>query len=202
MRIPIPMKFFIPLLLLSSAGGTDVLAASALPDPAGQAQLEPPSSKASKGQITRHTGDGVRHQLLVLPYYGIFDWLEFDLNSDRSIVLRGQVTGPALKADAEAALRKIESITRVENQIEVLPVSPVDNKIRIAVYRSIFKYEGPMFRYSNQSSRPIHIIVNNGRVALKGVVDSEADSQLAYTAAREVSGVFEVRNELRVTHRS
>jgi Predicted periplasmic or secreted lipoprotein len=124
------------------------------------------------------------------PTYGIFDWIECEINADRTATLRGQVTRPTLKSDAENALRKIESIPRIDNQIEVLPISPGDDQIRIAVYRSIFRYEGPLFRYATQSIPPIHIIVNNGRVTLKGVVASDADSQLAFMAANGISGGF------------
>ena len=142
--------------------------------------------------------DEVRHQLLLLSNYGIFDWIECEINPDRSATLRGQVTRPTLKTDAENALRKIEGIPSIDNQIEVLPISPGDDQIRIAVYRSIFRYESPLFRYATQSIPPIHIIVNSGRVTLKGVVASDVDSQQARMAANGVSGVFEVKNELRV----
>jgi hyperosmotically inducible protein len=87
---------------------------------------------------------------------------------------------------------------RIDNQIEVLPISPTDDQIRIAVYRAIFRYDGPLFRYATQVNAPIHIIVNNGRVTLKGNIDSAADSQVAYTAAKGISGVFDVKNELKV----
>src|SRR6185295_781209 len=146
--------------------------------------------------------DEVRHQLLMLPYYGVFDWLECEIKPDRSAVLRGEVTRPTVKSDAEAALRKIEGIPRIDNQIEVLPISSTDDQIRLAVYRSIFKYEGPLFRYAIQSTIPIHIVVNNGHVTLKGTVDSAADSQIAFTAANGISGVFEVKNELKVANKS
>jgi hyperosmotically inducible protein len=106
------------------------------------------------------------------------------------------------KSDAENALKNIESIPSIDNQIEVLPLSTSDDQIRIAVYRSIFRYEGPLFRYATQSVPPIHIIVNKGRVALKGVVATEADRQQAFMAANGISGVFEVKNELRVSSKS
>jgi hyperosmotically inducible periplasmic protein len=154
------------------------------------------------GQMSMLISDEIRHRLLMLPYYGIFDWMECEIGADNSAVLRGQVTRPTLKSDAEAALRKIEGISRIDNQIDVLPISVNDDRIRIAVYRSIFKYEGPLFRYAIQAAPPIHIIVNNGRVTLKGVVDSTADSQIANMAANGISGVFEVRNELKVVGNS
>jgi hyperosmotically inducible protein len=159
-------------------------------------------AKSSNGQMSMLVSDEVRHQLLLLSNYGIFDWIECEINADRSATLRGQVTRPTLKSDAENALRKIESIPSIDNQIEVLPLSTSDDQIRIAVYRSIFRYEGPLFRYATQSIPPIHIIVNNGRVTLKGVVATEADSQQAFMAANGVSGIFEVKNELRVSTKS
>jgi hypothetical protein len=152
---------------------------------------------SSDGQMTMMISDEIRHRLLMLPYYGVFDWLECEIRPDKSAVLRGEVTNPTLKADAESALKRIEGIPRVDDQIEVLPVSSGDDRIRIAVYRSIFRYEGPLFRYAIQSSTPIHIIVKNGRVTLKGNVDSEADSQIAFMSANGISGVLEVKNELK-----
>jgi hyperosmotically inducible periplasmic protein len=156
------------------------------------------TTKAASGQMSMMIADEVRHRLVMLPYYGVFDWLECEITPDRSAVLRGQVTRPSTKSDAEAELRRIEGIPKVTNQIEVLPPSPSDDQIRLAVYRSIFKYDGPLFRYATQSVPPIHIIVNNGRVTLKGKADNDEDRQLAYTAANSVSGVFEVKNELSV----
>jgi hyperosmotically inducible periplasmic protein len=143
----------------------------------------------------------IRHQLVMLPYYSVFDWLQAQVERDGTVTLAGQVTRPTLKSDAEARVEKIESATRVVNNIEVLPLSPMDDDIRIAVYRAIFRYDSPLFRYSTQSIPPIHIIVKNGRVALKGVVHNQMDSQLAEMAARNVSGVFEVRNELSIEQR-
>jgi hyperosmotically inducible protein len=194
------MKLVIALLLISTPTAVTVIGASTL-----QSDHEQPkvsivllSQKSSNGQMSMLISDEVRHQLLLLSNYGIFDWIECEINEDRSATLRGQVTRPTLKSDAENALRKIEGIPSIDNQIEVLPISPSDDQIRIAVYRSIFRYEGPLFRYATQSIPPIHIIVNNGRVTLKGVVATEVDSQQAWMAANGVPGVFEVKNELRV----
>jgi hypothetical protein len=157
-----------------------------------------PGQGSGNGQMTMMISDEVRHRLLMIPYYGAFDWLECEIRPDKTAVLRGEVTNPTVKSDAEAALKKIEGIPRVDDQIEVLPVSSSDDRIRIAVYRSIFRYEGPLFRYAIQSTSPIHIIVKNGRVTLKGNVDSAADSQIAFMSANGISGVFEVKNELKV----
>jgi osmotically-inducible protein OsmY len=140
----------------------------------------------------------IRHELVTLPYYDVFDWLEGEVRPDGTVVLRGEVVRPSTKSEAEARIKKIEGIERVINEIEVLPASPNDDRIRVAVYRALFNWNSPLFRYSHRSVPPIHIIVKNGRVTLKGVVVTEQDSQLAYLKARSVPGVFEVKNELRV----
>jgi hyperosmotically inducible protein len=143
----------------------------------------------------------VRHELVTLPYYGVYDWLQAQAKPDGTVVLMGEVTRPTLKSDAEARVKKLEGATRVINKIEVLPLSPMDDDLRIALYRTLFRFNSPLFRYGNQSVPPIHIIVKNGRVVLKGVVLNQMDSQLAEMAARGVPGSFEVRNELQIEQR-
>ena len=140
----------------------------------------------------------VRHELVTLPFYDVFDWLEGEVRADGTVVLRGQVVRPTTKSDAEARVRDIERVARVVNEIEVLPVSPNDDRLRTALYRAIYNFDSPLFRYAVRAVPPIHIIVKNGRATLKGVVATEQESQLAYTAARGVPGAFEVTNELRV----
>lgn len=140
----------------------------------------------------------VRHQLVTLPYYSVFDWLEAAVKPDGTVTLAGQVARPTTKSDAEFRVKKLEGATQVENNIEVLPLSTNDDQLRVALYRGIFQYESPLFKYATQSVPPIHIVVKNGRVVLKGIVATPADSQLAYTAARRVSGVFAVQNELQI----
>jgi hyperosmotically inducible protein len=140
----------------------------------------------------------IRHELVTLPYYDVFDWLEGEVRPDGTVVLRGEVVRPSTKSDAEARIKKIEGVERVINEIEVLPVSPNDDRIRLAVYRALFNWDSPLFRYAHRSVPPIHIIVKNGRVWLRGVVANEQESQIAYMKARSVPGVFEVTNELRV----
>jgi hyperosmotically inducible protein len=168
---------------------------------ASQRQNQSPELKGpakADGRTSALIADEVRHQLVMMPYYGVFDWLEGEAQPNGTVTLRGEVTRPTTKSDAEARLKKLESVSKVVNQIEVLPPSPTDDAIRIAMYRAIFKYDGALFRYATLAVPPIHIIVKNGRVALKGYVASDMDKQLAYTAARNVSGVFEVKNELMV----
>ncbi len=143
----------------------------------------------------------VRHELTMLPRYSLFDWLEFEVRPDNSVVLRGQVRGFTLRADAENAVKRIEGVAGVVNQIEDLPPSPSDDQIRRSVYRAIYAEDGPLFRYAIEVVPSIHIIVKNGNVTLKGVVDSQSDSDFAYTKARGISGAFSVKNDLIVEKR-
>jgi len=138
----------------------------------------------------------------MLPYYSVFDWLQAQVKPDGTVVLMGDVTRPSLKDDAERRVKSLESATHVVDNIEVLPLSPMDDQDRLAVYRSIFSYNSPLFRYSTQSVPPIHIIVKNGNVTLKGTVASRSDSDLANIKANQVSGVFSVKNELQIEGRT
>ena len=151
-----------------------------------------------RGRTTALIADEVRHQLVMLPYYNVFDWLEAEVLPHDTVVLRGQVTQPTTKSDAEARVRSLESVAKVVNEIEVLPASPSDDQIRLAMYRAIFNYNSPLFQYSMRAVPPVHIIVKNGHVTLKGVVATDMDRQLAYMAANGVPGVFEVKNDLMV----
>ena len=138
----------------------------------------------------------VRHELVMLPYYGVFDNLVYRVDGG-TVRLYGQVTRPTLKSDAENVVKGIEGVTRVDNQIEVLPLSSMDDGIRIAAYRTIFGKPG-LDRYAMQAVPPIHIIVNNGKVTLEGVVATEGDKNQAGIYANMVSNVFSVTNNLRV----
>jgi hyperosmotically inducible protein len=137
----------------------------------------------------------VRHELLLLPYYGVFDNLAYKVDPDGTVTLLGQVTKPTLKSDAESAVKHIEGVEQIVNQIEVLPLSPADDRIRRAIYRSIFGNEA-LTQYAVQAVPPIHIIVKNGQVTLVGAVGSQLDKTLAGTQANSVSGVFSVTNDL------
>ena len=148
-----------------------------------------------KGDIPRE----VRHELVMLPWYGIFDNLEYRVDGN-TVTLLGQVTRPTLKSDAENVVKRIEGVERVINNIEVLPLSPMDNQIRRATYRAVYGY-GPLQRYAMGAVPPIHIIVKNGHVTLAGVVANQGDSNLANIRANGVSGVFSVTNDLRVENR-
>lgn len=149
-------------------------------------------------QKNRSLSDEVRHELVTLPYYSLFDWLEYEVKGDGTVVLMGEVMRPTLKSDAGNVVKRIEGVTNVVNNIKVLPLSPNDNRIRRAVYRALFNFDSPLFHYSMSVVPSIHIIVENGRVTLKGTVSSEGDRNYANVMANEVSGVFEVKNELKV----
>lgn len=138
----------------------------------------------------------VRHELVMLPYYSVFDNIEYEVNG-YAVILSGQVVRPTLKSDAENRVKKLEGVERVVNRIEVLPLSNHDDDIRRATYFAIFRHP-TMGRYAIQPVPPIHIIVKNGHVRLVGVVASEADSNIAYLRARGVPGAFSVTNELKV----
>ena len=139
----------------------------------------------------------VRHQLLMLPYYGVFDDLAFRVEGG-TVTLEGAVTRPILKSDAESVIKKIEGVTRVVNEIQVLPPSPMDDRIRLAVYRAIYGDPALADRYGYRAIPSIHIIVNGGHVTLEGAVANEADKNLANIRANAVPGVFSVQNNLTI----
>jgi hyperosmotically inducible protein len=139
----------------------------------------------------------VRHQLVMLPYYGVFDDLGFSVNGG-TVTLMGQVTQPVLKDDAARAVKKIEGVTNVTNNIEVLPLSPNDDQIRRAVYRAIYGDPSLSTRYGFRALPSIHIIVKNGNVRLEGVVANEGDRNIAGLRAKGVPGAFSVENDLKV----
>jgi BON domain-containing protein len=138
----------------------------------------------------------VGHQLVMLPYYSVFDDLEYRVNG-YNVELFGKVTRPILKSDAENAVKHIEGVEQVTNHIEVLPLSTMDWQIRRAEYRAVFG-RGSLYRYAMGANPSIHIIVDNGHVTLVGVVGNEMDKNLANIQANSVPGVFSVTNELRV----
>src|ERR1700675_1003206 len=150
-----------------------------------------PSSK-SQDRIVRE----VRHELLMLPYFGVFDNIAFRVDGS-TVTLMGQVVRPSLKSDAENALKHIEGVEKVDNQIEVLPPSPMDDRLRLELYRAIYAYPA-LEKYALGVQKPIRIIVKNGHVTLEGVVDNEADKNFAGVRANGVPGIFSVTNNLRV----
>ncbi len=150
-----------------------------------------PSAK-SQERITRE----VRHELLMLPYFGVFDNIAYKVDGS-AVTLLGQVVRPSLKSDAGNAVKRIEGVDKVDNQIEVLPPSSADDRIRVRLFRAIYQYPA-LQKYALGVQKPIRIIVKNGRVTLEGVVDSEGDKNLANIRANSVSGIFEVTNNLQV----
>ncbi len=139
----------------------------------------------------------VRHQLVLLPYYNVFDNLAYKVDPDGTVTLLGQVVNPTLKSDAGNAVKGIEGVERVVNNIEVLPNSPNDDRIRRATYRAI--YGNPQLsQYQLRAVPPIHIIVKNGNITLEGAVATEMDKTVAGIKANGVSGAFSVTNNLAV----
>jgi hyperosmotically inducible periplasmic protein len=138
----------------------------------------------------------VRHELVMLPYLNVFDDVSFRVDGG-TVTLFGEVTQPTLKSDAARVIQRVEGVTRVDNRIEVLPLSPFDNQIRARTYRAIFGY-GPLQRYGMGAVPSIRIIVKNGNVTLAGVVSSQMDRNLAFIRANGVPGVFSVTNQIRV----
>ena len=149
----------------------------------------------ARSQVNPRMVREIRHELRMLPYYGVYDWLEFEVQGD-TVVLRGQVVRPTTKSDAAGRVKDVDGVARVDNQIEVLPLSPSDDRLRVALYRAIYNFNSPLFRYATQSVPPIHLIVDRGHATLKGVVANKGDAQLAYIRARGVPGIFSVKNEL------
>ena len=152
-----------------------------------------PASERAVERLERE----VRHELVTLPYYSVFDNLEYKVDG-YAVTLAGQVTRPTLKSDAEKAVQQIEGVEKVVNQIEVLPLSPIDDRIRRAVYYALFSESSTLFRYGWGAVPPIHIIVKGGHLTLAGIVDNDADKNTATLLAKQVSGVFSVTNNLRV----
>ena len=137
----------------------------------------------------------VRHELVMLPYYGVFDNLVYRVDGSK-VALFGEVREPQLKSDAEKAVRSIEGVSSVDNQIDVLPLSASDDSTRRAVYRAIYS-QSALERYQITSVPPIHILVKNGDVTLEGIVATESDKSIAGIAANGAGGVHRVVNNLR-----
>lgn len=172
----------------------------------------------AKQQAILKMAQAVHKQIVTQPQYGVFDNIHFAIQGD-TVILRGQASRPTLKSSLEKVVKKVEGVNNVTNEITVLPVSANDDRIRAAVYASIYRYP-PLQRYTANRGRPmspsvsrraggitndppigwhaIHIIVENGRVTLTGVVDSDADLAIAGMRANSVPGVFNVDNELQV----
>lgn len=148
--------------------------------------------ETDQASITRE----VRHQLVMLPFYTLFDNLEYKVEGSK-VTLMGEVVRPTLKTDAASAVKRVRGVETVDNQIKVLPTSPMDDQTRRAEYRAIYSQPN-LQMYAIQSVPPIHIIVDHGHVTLEGVVSRQADKDAAGIAANGVPNVFSVTNNLRV----
>ncbi|HLH42614.1 MAG TPA: BON domain-containing protein [Bryobacteraceae bacterium] len=175
---------------------TMLLCAAALAPANSAAALIAAADNTPASRIERE----VRHELLMLPYYTVFDDFAFRVDGS-TVTLLGNVTQPVLKDEAERAVKKIEGVETVKNEIHVLPLSPFDDRLRVAAFRAV--YGAPeLNRYAHQAMPPIHIIVENGRITLEGVVANEFDRNLAYMKALGVHGAFSVANHLKTEQQS
>lgn len=165
--------------------------------PAATLAQDQPNRDQPTARSTERIIKEVRHELLMLPYFTVFDNIAYKVDGF-NVTLLGQVTNPVTKSDAENAVKHIEGVEHVDNQIEVLPPSPMDYRLRQRLFRSIYGYPA-LQRYALGVQKPIRIIVKNGHVALEGVVDSQADKNLAGIRANSVSGIFSVDNNLQVS---
>ncbi|HMH11662.1 MAG TPA: BON domain-containing protein [Edaphobacter sp.] len=193
-------------------------ALSASPTLAQQVQPGPTWSQEDTLRIVRE----VQKQLSSLSDYSVFDWITFGIHG-KTIVLKGYASRPILKEEAGRVVKKIEGIESVDNQIEVLPLSPNDDRIRAAVYNRIYTQPALRKYNANQGSlaqamgpggrsfglmaggitnnppigfHAIHIIVNNGHVTLYGVVLNNSDAAIAGMQANSAPGAFSVDNDL------
>jgi hyperosmotically inducible periplasmic protein len=167
------------LALITSVAATSVVAAN-------------PNNSGNDANTVRK----IRKELVTLPFYGVFDNLAFKYE-EGVVTLYGQVSRPTLKKDAARVVERLSGVDQVINKIEVLPLSNFDDRIRVAVYRAIYRQPG-LDRLSIQAVPPIHIIVKNGNVTLEGVAPNKGDATRAFIAANGVPGAFSVKNNLRI----
>ncbi len=202
------LLLFSLLLTMSAAAVAQTSSAAAASQPAATSAVlmssdgpvvadygkQPQSSDPVENNIARE----VRHELLMLPYYSLFDDLEYTVQG-RTVTLSGSITSEhaITKAQAENVVKRIEGVDKVINNLKILPPSPMDQRARVQVYRHLAN-TGSLSRYFWEAAPSIHIVVENQRVTLKGFVNSEMDKNLATIAANQVHGIFQVRNELRV----
>ena len=139
----------------------------------------------------------VVHELNMLPYVNVFDYMTFTVDANGTVTLAGEVTNPVVKSDAANAIKRIEGVEHVNNQIQVLPVSFMDEGLRFRLFRSIYGYPA-LEKYGVGSNKSIRIIVDNGHVTLRGIVDNQTDKNIAFIRANGVPGTFSVDNQLKV----
>ena len=186
------MFLFVTLFAIATFAVAQNAPSSMPRDPqAAPMQRDQPSAR-SQERIQKE----VRHELLMLPWFGVFDNISYKVDG-YNVTLYGQVVRPSLKSDAENVVKHIEGVEHVDNKIEVLPPSPMDDRLRIQLFHAIYGYE-PLQKYALGVQKPIRIIVKNGHVTLEGVVDNEADKNAAGIRANGVPGIFSVTNNLQV----
>jgi hyperosmotically inducible protein len=188
------MKKLLAVLALSLIFSTTIFSMAALASPT--IQDNQPTGALSQKSIDRIIKE-VHHELVMLPFYGVFDNLAYKVDPDGTVTLLGQVSRPTLKSDAEGAVKGIEGVEKVVNNIEVLPTSINDDRIRRAAYRAIYG-NSVLSQYQLRAVPPIHIIVKNGNITLEGVVARQMDKQIAGIQANGVHGAFSVTNNLAV----
>jgi len=179
--------FTVPLILAMTIFSMAAFASPAIQD-------NQPSGALSQKSIDRIIKE-VHHELVMLPYYGVFDNLAYKVDPDGTVTLLGQVARPTLKSDAENVVKRIEGVEKVVNNIEVLPTSINDDRIRRAAYRAIYG-NSVLSQYQLRAVPPIHVIVKNGNITLEGVVARAMDKQIAGVQANSVHGAFSVTNNL------
>jgi hyperosmotically inducible protein len=177
----------LPLILSMTIFSMAALASAAVQD-------NQPAGALNQKSIDRIYKE-VRHELVMLPYYGVFDNLAYKVDPDGTVTLLGQVARPTLKSDAENAVKRIEGVEKVVNNLEILPTSGNDDQIRRATYRAIYG-NSVLSQYQLRAVPPIHIIVKNGHVTLEGAVARQMDKQIAGMQANGVHGAFSVTNNL------
>ena len=163
---------------------------------AASAAVAAPANSAGQPTSYEQLAKKVRKELVTLPWYGVFDNLAYEIDGT-TVRLYGQVVRPTTRSDAERRVRRLAGVERVENQIEVLPLSSFDDSIRVGAYRALFDGNSPLFRYGQRANPSIHIVVNRGHLTLEGVVANENDRRLANILVNSVPGVFSVTNNLR-----
>ena len=136
----------------------------------------------------------VRREPIMLPFYSVFDNFDYKIHGG-VVTLMGQVTRPTLMSDAESVVRTIEGVTKVVKEVKVLPVSPADDRIRLAVFRKLYESDSPLFRCSEGAIPQLHIIVDNGNVTLAGMADNPSDKHVADIRVGQIPGVFSVKND-------
>jgi hyperosmotically inducible protein len=177
----------LPLILSMTIFSMAALASAAVQD-------NQPAGALNQKSIDRIYKE-VRHELVMLPFYGVFDNLAYKVDPDGTVTLLGQVARPTLKSDAENVVKRIEGVEKVVNNLEVLPTSGNDDQIRRATYRAIYG-NSVLSQYQLRAVPPIHIIVKNGHVTLEGAVARQMDKQVAGMQANGVHGAFSVTNNL------